>query len=468
MAKILLISGAVSGKKRYGKLEKIGAYLPPYGLLSIAAVLEGAGHRVMLIDREVSPISNQEILAYVRQNKPEVVGLSIFTIGSEESIALAREIKGSYPIPIVAGGPHVFVGFDDLKRHPYFDYLVVGEGEETVVELLAALENGGQVHEVPGLIFRQGEEWQHTPGRPQIKDLDKLPFPAFHLLDRMDLYHPSPFGYRALPHLPLVTSRGCPFQCIFCSRLWGNKWRANSASYVVDLVKYVVERFGIKEIWFAEDTFTINRQRVVDICEGLLSSGLKLRWSCMTNIHILDRELIRLMKKAGCWQLQLGLEAGNDEVLKFIRKPINTKLIREKVNMIHSEGIKVRGYFILGHLIDTRETIQQTIDFARSLPLYTAEFHILHLALGSKCREIAHKYGQVNYDLTLLTGYTHSGLSFVPRGMTAEELFDLRRQGHNRFFLRPQVMFQYLRDVRSWTDIKRYFLMGQAFLKTIF
>jgi anaerobic magnesium-protoporphyrin IX monomethyl ester cyclase len=468
MANILLISGAVSGDKRYGKLEKVGAYLPPYGLLSVAASLEQAGHNVSLIDREISPLSSQEILNYIQLHQTDLVGLSIFTIGSEESIALAQAIKKKFnSLPLIAGGPHVFVGAEYLKEYPCFDYLVVGEGENTALQLVSALEKGRQVAEVPGLIIRQADGWQDTGLRPQIADLDQLPFPAFHLLEDIKLYHPSPFGYRKLPHLPLVTSRGCPFQCIFCSRIWGNKWRAHSAEYVLEMVKYVVRRFGVREIWFAEDTFAISRKRVIQICEGILAAGLNVAWSCMTNINVLDKELLTLMKKSGCWQVQLGLESGNDQVLKFIRKPITTALIREKVNLINSLGIKIRGYFILGHLIDTPETMAQTINFACSLPLYTAEFHILHLPLGSKARQIAHDYGQVNKDLSLLTGYTHSGLSFVPQGLTEQEMFEVRRRGHNRFFLRPKVILRHLSEIKSLGDIKRYTLVTQAFLKNI-
>jgi len=134
---------------------------------------------------------------------------------------------------------------------------------------------------------------------------------------------------------------------------------------------------------------------------------------------------------------------------------------------MHRMGLKVRGYFILGHLTDTRETIQQTIDFACSLPLYTAEFHILHLPLGSHAREIAHEYGQVNYDLSLLTGYGQSGLSFVPRGLTEEDMFAYRRKAHNQFFLRPQVIMRHLSDIRRIEDIKRYGLIAQAFASSL-
>jgi len=465
--RILLISGAVSGQKRYGKLEKAGAYLPPYGLLSIAACLEQAGHRVALLDREISPLADEDVVKRIQDEKPDLVGLSVFTIGCEESTALARAVKDAVDVPIVAGGPHVTIGFDYLKEERCFDYFVRGEGERTAVQLVQALDSGASVSEVPGLAFRRDGVLLENPPQTSITNLDDLPFPAFHLLEHLDQYHPTPFGYRRLPHVTLVTSRGCPFDCVFCSRLWGKKWRAHSAEYVVELTKYVVERFGAREVWFAEDTFTLNRERTAQICEGMLQAGLDIKWSCMTNVHVLDPELACLMKKAGCWQVQLGLESGNDEVLKFIRKPVSTQLIREQTNVIHDAGIKVRAYFILGHLIDTEETIRQTIGFALSLPLYTAEFHILHLPLGSEARTIAHDYGVVNCDLALLSGYTDAGLSFVPEGLTAEALFAFRREGTNRFFLRPRKLAEFALDIRSITDLRRYWLIAQAFLTSL-
>ena len=468
MARIMLVSGAVSGKKRYGKLEKAGSYMPPYGLLLIGAMLEKAGHEVALIDREVQFLPDEKVLDRIVAWRPDAVGLSVFTIGSEEGAALARTIKGRFPdLPVIAGGPHVFVAPELLQQAGCFDYLVKGEGEQTIVELIDALSAGAPVDDVDGLSYQKDGAWTDTAPRSPIKDLDTLPQPAFHLLGDISPYHPTPFGYRRLPILPLVTSRGCPFECIFCSRLWGRNWRAHSADYVIDLANRCVTDFKVKELWFTEDTFAINRQRVVDICEGLIRTQKNLVWSCMTNIHVLDEELLALMKRAGCWQIQLGLESGDDQVLKFIKKPIQIGLVREKVNLINKAGIMPRGFFILGHLVDTPETIQRTIDFALSLPLYTAEFHILHLPLGSEARVMAADYGQVNYDLALLTGYTESGLSFVAKGLTEAELLKQRRAAHNRFFLRPKQLLRFLADIKTPTDLKRYWLIGQAFLQTI-
>lgn len=463
MANVMLICGVGAGQRRYGRLEKMGSYLPTYGTLCIGSVLENAGHKVTLIDREVSPITNEDIVAEVQRQKPDVVGMSVFTIALDDYLSVAKSIKESCDVPLIAGGPHVFVDKDGLQEEGYFDYMVPGEGERTIVELMQAIEAGRGAQAVPGALARTNGKWVDGGHRKTIDNLDELPFPAFHLLGDIWQYRPTPFGYRRLPHLPIVASRGCPFACNFCSNIWGRKWRAHSAEYVVELIKYMMRDFGVREVWFVEDTFAIDRQRVVGICEGIIKAGLDIVWTCMTNAHILDEELLKLMRRAGCWQIQLGLESGNDRVLKSTKKPITTRIVREKVTLINKCGIKVRGYFILGHLTDTKESIQDTINFACSIPLYTAEFHLLVLSMGAEVREKAHEYGKVDYDKSKLSAYTDSGLSFVPHGLTEAEMYEFKRRGHNRFFLRPRVMAKYLADIRSWTDIQRYWMMMQAF-----
>ena len=187
----------------------------------------------------------------------------------------------------------------------------------------------------------------------------------------------------------------------------------------------------------------------------------------MGNVHKLDREMLSVMKESGCWQIQLGLESGNDEVLKFVGKKTSVHMIREKLNLIHEVGIQPRGYFILDHLIETKETMQQTIDFAMSLPLYSADFHLLQLPFGSRAREIAHKYGKVDYNPDLLTGYSSQGLGFVPKGMTEGFLFRTQRKAHLKFFLRPKQILQMIMSIRTLEDMRRYVQMFWAGAKTL-
>jgi len=465
--KVLLISGSVSGEKRYGKLKSVGSYMPPYGLLSIAGLLEKDGHTVQILDREIHSYANEEMARKIEQTRPDLIGMSVFTIGFKEAIRTATFLKQHFDIPIVAGGPHTFVDLDNFSRNECFDFFVIGEGEITMSELVKTLVTKGDLGTVAGLATRIDRKFIENSPRERLNDLDILPFPAFHLLENIKAYHPSPLGYRKRPFFPLVTSRGCPFHCYFCSAIWGHKWVAHSADYVVNLIEYLIKEFNAKEIWFSEDTFVIDKQRVVDICQGILKRNLKISWTCMGNVHKLDREMLSVMKESGCWQIQLGLESGNDEVLKFVGKKTSVYLIREKLNLIHEVGIQPRGYFILDHLIETKETMQQTIDFAMSLPLYSADFHLLQLPFGSRAREIAHKYGKVDYNPDLLTGYSSRGLGFVPKGMTESFLFRTQRKAHLRFFLRPRQILQMITSIRTPEDIHRYLQMFWAGVKTL-
>jgi anaerobic magnesium-protoporphyrin IX monomethyl ester cyclase len=465
--KVLLISGSVSGEKRYGKLKSVGSYMPPYGLLSIAGLLEKDGHTAQILDREIYPFSEEQIANRITCTKPDLIGMSVYTIGFKEAIKTATFLKRHFDTPIVAGGPHTFVDFDNFSKNECFDFFVIGEGEITMSDLVKALEGKGDLWSVAGLAARMDGNLIKNPPRERLKNLDILPFPAFHLLENIIAYHPSPLGYRKRPFFPLVTSRGCPFHCYFCSPIWGHKWVAHSADYVVNLMEYLIKEFNAKEIWFSEDTFVIDKQRVIDICQGILRRNLEISWTCMANVHKLDREMLSMMKKAGCWQMQLGLESGNDEVLQFIGKKTSVQMIREKVNLIHEVGIQARGYFILDHLIETRETMRETINFAMSLPLYSADFHLLQLPFGSRAREIAHKYGKVDYNPDLLTGYSSQGLGFVPKGMTEGFLFRTQRKAHLKFFLRPKQILQMIMSIRTLEDMRRYVQMFWAGVKTL-
>jgi len=441
--------------------------MPPYGLLCIAAVLERAGHHVELIDTEIHGCDDDEILSRIDSCRPELIGMSVFTIGSREAIARAAAIKRHCSIPIVAGGPHTFVDIDNFTRQHEFDYFIAGEGERTIIELTTALQTGDSLSNIPGLIYRQNGRLFKNPPRQLIEDIDELPFPSFHLLNDLHEYHPSPLGYRKRPCLPFVSSRGCPFGCVFCSSLWGKRWRSHSADYVINAVERLSKIFGAREIWFCDDTFGLDGERLRRICSGIIRKGLDMSWTCMTNVHNLDGPTLGMMKKAGCWQIQLGLESGNNDVLKSIGKPATVEVIRNQVELISKSGISPRGYFILDNLTDTQDTLEDTISFALSLPLYSADFHLLQLPLGSKAREIAHEYGTVDPSLDLLTGYSSRRLSFVPNGMSEKYLFEMQRRAHRRFFLRPSQICRMLHEVDSLEDVRRFYLLFKAFMKTL-
>jgi len=458
VARVALINPRISGEARYGRFKDVGSYLPPYGLLSIAAVLEEAGHTVRVLDADSRKgLSFTKLALAVADFYPDVIGLTAYSIGRKSVIKTARLLRRISGAPIVVGGPHVTTWPNDLLGVDVIDFLVYGEGEETMLNLV---ENSAD----PRGVIETAKGRTHPP-RPVIEDLDVLPFPAFHLLDDLHDYAPMQLLYKKRPVLTLITGRGCPFNCIFCYSVWGRKVRLNSAAYVARLVEYVRDRFGVKEVMFYEDTFCIDKGRVSELCEILRVADLGVSWSCSANVRTLDLPLLKRMKAAGCWLISIGIESGSDKVLEFIKKPARVAEVQWVCAYAAAAGIKLRGFFMLGNPTETRETIRQTIDFAKELPLLTVNFCILQLMPGSEVRKIAHNYGTTDYRLELGSGHPQDALSFVPHGLTEKYLRAAQKRAYREFFLRPIQIWRLLRSVDSWEDVRKYWRLFVTFLK---
>lgn len=464
--RVLLINPPISGELRYGRFKNVGSYLPPYGILSIAAVLESHGHLVKIVDADSRRgMALDELKQTVIDFDPHVIGMTVYSIGRDMAVQTAEHIKSYFSAPVVAGGPHIMTFPEDLAPFDCFDILAYGEGEYTMLDIVSHYSGEKELNNIEGILYKKDGEIVQTSHRTLIEDLDTLPYPAFHLLDGLSDYAPMQLLYKRLPVLTLISGRGCPYGCIFCNSIWGKKVRMNSPSYIMGLVKKMITDFGIREIMFYEDTFCIKKERIDKLCDMLIEEGLDVIWSCSANVKTLDKPLLEKMKQAGCWLISMGIESGNDEVLNFIRKPVRVEQAKSICQWADEAGLKIRGFFILGHPIDTKETIRQTIDFAKSLPLFTINLTILQLLPGSKVREIAHDYGEVNYDLSLGTGHPRETLSFVPRGLTAEYLIKMQRRGYSEFFLRPKQIWRLLRSIDSFEDLRKYLKLAAAFIR---
>jgi radical SAM superfamily enzyme YgiQ (UPF0313 family) len=463
--RVLLVHPPLSGRDRYGKYEEVGSYLPPYGLCTIAAVLERAGCQVQIIDGLCEKLDVDEVVRRALDFEPHVIGITLYTIALEQSLLTARSLKAALDVPIVVGGPHLTLHADECLTEECFDVGVIGEGEETMLELVAALQAGKPLDDIAGLVYRANGTVIRTAPRPYLQDLDQLPFPAYHLLPDLDLYYPTAMVYKRRPILTLITSRGCPYSCIFCSPFWGRRWRANSALYVVDLMEHLVGDFGVRELIIYEDIFTIRKDRVLEICQSIQDRKLRVLWTCSAHVNTLDREVLAAMKAAGCWLISLGIESGDEEVLKFIKKNISLKRARQVVGWADELGLAVRGFFILGHPTDTAETIEKTIRLATELPLHTVNFTLLYPNPGSELYTLAPQYGHVDYDVKLQTGHPPSGLSFVPHGLTESFLKKKQREAYRRFYLRPSQLWRMVKHLDGWEDFVKYCKMAKTFVK---
>ena len=450
-----MVSPPISTLERYGKFANVGSVTPPLGLCYIASILEGEGYPVYIIDAEVLKFSMDETVNKILSYDPTIVGITSTMNSFHSAIELGRRIKESNSeIYLVLGGPYV----SSLKINALdktFDFGVYGEGEQTTLELIRYLEHGGYKSKIDGLIYKSKGQFKLNKPREYIDSLDNIPFPARHLLPDLKLYRPNAQSYKKLPATTMITSRGCPYNCIFCDRsTFGNRYRAHSAKYVVDEIQMLIEQFGIKEIWFVDDTFTINKKRVMKICDMLIERNLDISWSCLGRINTVTFEMLKKMKQAGCWMIAYGIETGNQDVMNYIKKGITLEQTEPAIKCTKQAGLLAKGYFMLGHPIDTLKTIDETIDFAVSLPLDYALFLITtpipNTELFEKCKSVGKL---VHTDLSKFSAWD---AVYEPPDVSLQQLKDKHREAYRKFYLRPSYIFRQLKNIRNGDDLWRH------------
>jgi len=457
--KVSLVNPPYSLDDYFGNLAESGSVQQPLGLAYISSYLKAHGHSVQLLDASGLRYGFDRIVAELKAFSPDIVGISATTPGYLRAARLASQVKSELRLPVVLGGSHVTSLPFETMADESFDYAVMGEGEVTSLELVETLEAGGSLSEVRGLAYREGGSIRVTGRREYIADLDSIPFPDRESLPPLSSYHPSPSSYRRLPLGTMVTSRGCPHHCIFCDRaVFGNLYRARSARSVVDEMEVLVQRHGAREVRFWDDTFNLLPKRVFEICREIQERRLDIEWSCVARVSNMTDDLLNAMRKAGCWQVDYGIETGNPSILKGINKGITLELVRRAVFLSRKNGIRVRGFFMLGLPGETEETMRQTIDFAKDLPLDVAVFHITTPLPGTELFEKARASGEMapgaTWDKYLMFGA--DDFPYVPAGLTRELLKEYQSRAYKEFYLRPVYMMGQVKRLRTREDLTRY------------
>jgi len=470
--KVLLLNPPLSSKLRGGALKAAVARSIPYGLLSLAAVLRQKGYAVSILDATNLEFGVDETVRAVAGERPDYVGITTVTLSVESAAEVAARLKERLPDTVVlAGGAHMSSApVETMTRLGSFDVGVIGEGEETIIELLSLLDEGKPLDGVPGIIFRKGAAVVRNKRRPLILDLDALPLPAWELLPGMPkFYRPSAPSYIRLPSTTIVTSRGCNGNCLFCnSKALFGRLRCFGADYVIAMIRHLTTTYGIRDISVYDDNFIQDRPRIERICRALIDSRMDLTWSCYSRADQGDTELFALMKRAGCWQLSFGIESGSQKVLDFIRKDISLEQIRRTVVETKRAGIRTRGFFMIGHFLETRETIQETVRFMNSIPLDDFHFTYFTPLPGTPAYAIADRHG--NFD----RAWNKTSMQipvFLPKGLTADDLKRHSQRAYSKFYFRPRIIAAYLRLLIKYPgNIKRLWngfvaLMTQVFSK---
>jgi radical SAM superfamily enzyme YgiQ (UPF0313 family) len=467
---IVLVNPFITSRERYGKdIGDIGGHQMPLGIFSLAAYLRANGYAAEVIDAEARHLEHETVAEMTERSGAGAVGITSTTVGFRNAGALARVLRRRLPdVPLVIGGPQVTAMPVKTMETGLFDYGIVKEGEVPLLRLCEFLFAGGRrLEEVPNLLRRENGEIRANPTEPPVARLDDLPQPARDLCPDLTIYKPPVGAFRRTPVASVITSRGCPYRCIFCdNNTFGRRVRFHSAGHVADEIRTLIRDFGVREIAFLDDTFVLDKARLREIFGILRGERIAFPWTCMTRVNNLDYGTLKFMRDSGCWQVRIGVESGDQEVLDFIKKGITLQQVRDVAAWCASLGIRATGFFMVGHHIDTRETIDETIRFALSLPLSDVVVTVNTPIPGTESYDKAREYGEYQEDDW--TSLNYWSPVFVPTGLTRELLLEKQAEFYRRFYRRPSVVIRQLgkvRDPGSLAMLVRSSLLGYRFAR---
>ena len=456
--KILLINPPYSFKEIGGvkqNFRHVINIIPSLGLAYLAAVAEKNKHTVKIIDCTLG-ISDAEVVKITQDFKPRLVGITAATPTFKNAVRVISILRKVLPDSIfICGGAHPTACPVESINSNVFDFVILGEGEETFLELISYIEGEklDSAGDIRGIVFKKNGEFIITDLRPRINNLDSIPYPARHLLPALGRYQPTPASYRRLPIAVIMTSRGCPNRCVFCDRaVFGEKFRKRSVSNIMYEVKEVVYKYGAREIRFFDDTFTIDAGHVEDICRKMRKLVPSVGWTCLTSVNSVNLDMLKMMKDAGCWQVLFGLESGDDYVLKHLGKGNTVKDNRRAVFWAKEAGLRVRADFLIGSPWETKESLMRTVEFAKKLPLDFAHFNkfipfpgtgIYNILTAQGYRFVFEKGGSIN---------DQTDAVYIPPSFSKAEYIKLLNQAYKKFYLRPTYLLRKLLSIKTSSE----------------
>jgi anaerobic magnesium-protoporphyrin IX monomethyl ester cyclase len=466
--KVAFVIPPSSLKERYGDLMEAGAVYPSMGIGFIAAVTESDGHSVIVIDAEAEQIGYQDIQDRLDNFNPDIIGFQTFCANVSRCRKVAENAKqANASVTIVFGGVQATLFPEQQLTDSLVDYVVVGEGEIPFSGLVNALEKNLTISSVPGLAYKDADNLiVYTTKAPLINNLDELPFPALHLFP-MNKYHSSA-QLRGTNTLHLFTSRGCPFNCSYCSGdlVFGKTFRYRSAQKVVEDIQYMMKHFGVDGVQFYDETFTVNRSRVFELCDAIIASGIDIPWACFTRVDLVDEIILSKMRDAGCYQIFFGVETGVERLLELIRKGTTLDQARNAFRLCRKLGIETLASFMLTLPTETVEDTETSIRFGLELdPDYVYWLTFVPYP-GNDLADLAKKTGAI-IKTDPSTYNVFNEIVYLPEGRTEAEIRRTIARAYRRFYLRPRYIFRQVRKLMKLPPSKALTLIKGGF-RTLF
>jgi radical SAM superfamily enzyme YgiQ (UPF0313 family) len=461
MGKMLFVAPSVFGKPTTA--QEVGNILPPLGISYLAAVLENAGHTVEIIDLGVEHF---DITQLATRTDLSIIGFSCNTPNVGIALRLARKIKGGPlpEIPIIFGGVHPTIMPDEVMKNDCVDIVVRGEAENIIVSLVESLEDGKSLDEIPGISYRTSRGLiKHNKLDAPIQDLDSIPFPARHLL-KSDAYKVS--IAKSNPCTAMITSRGCPYNCIYCfTGRFFRKCRFRSVPNVLSEIKEIVEKYKIHDIEFYDDTFTLNRKRAIEICQGIKKEKFDITWRCRSRVDHVDRELLEEMKKAGCYAISYGIESANQKMLDTMQKGITVDQQRTAIEITKKAKIEVLAYFIFGTPGETERSIKDSINFMKETDPDYVSIAIMTPFPGTHLFEMANEKGWIE-TLDWEEYRLGSPVMRIPT-ISQSELVRWQKQAYKEFYFRARYILRHMRKIKNRSTAFNTFRSLRSLIRSI-
>lgn len=455
------LTGGVQSLFTFHKNEGIG-YKPPLGVMILATYLRSRGFGdVHCLDAQVEHLTPAACAERLARMNPDVVGMTAWTDFWHPVRETARLVRQKLPrCRIVLGGPHCLVYPRESLEYSEADFVISGDGEDTLLGLLEALRDGEEIPDLPGLWHRRnGSVVEPETPIAVVKDLDRIPSPDRTLLP-VHKYSSviNPHEYETT----MITSRGCPHKCVFC-KMHAQKVYARSAERVVEEFKEIAD-MGISDVQVYDDTFTWSKKRVMDICQGILDAGIDVRWAIRDRVNRADPEMYRLMKQAGCYRIHFGVESGSAPVLKASGKGITLEQAENAVALSKQTGFDTLAFYMFGFLDETPQDAMKTIRFAIKLDTHYAVFAVIIPYPGTKLYDEAMARGIIPYDFW--REFTKNPVPdfriphLIEQNMDRKALIAMKNKALRRYYFRPKAVLRELRTIGSAKDFKRKFDMA--------
>jgi len=467
MAKVILISPPYVDL--YGKLSKAAGRYFPLGLGYLASYLRAySNHTVQMYEPEAQNLTYANLAEIIKANQPDIVGLTCSTANFSNALKVAKIAKENSKCKIILGGPHASA-IPEFIIDNYLgliDIVIIGEGEQTLLELANALASGSSLETIKGIVYKSDNKIIRNENRPFIEYLDSIPFPARDLIPQR-LFSPNIFNARYRNCLTILTSRGCPYNCSFCAAriISGRRYRAHSVEYVLAEMQMLKKDYHAEQLIITDDTFTMDNERLEKICRGMIDKKLNLKWLCFSQVNTVNKELLSLMKKAGCYSIGFGVESADKETLRRMGKPIDPQSAIETIGIANKLGIKTQAFYILGLPGETRKQMEETIKFAKKVNSTLVFFNMLVPFPGT--RNFEHFFASIPLKDIEWENFVAIGDKCVQVNslVPPKEIEKLIAQANLSYYLNWRRFFNLLFQIRTFYELANYFKAGMTLLR---